>query len=726
MKDLASTLGLKLFAEVSQPLKRPHAGLFFGTGKVRDLREWVDALVAGRIPDEWVPGDEAWVPLGEEDLQRLRVDTAVFDAEDELEEAWWSDSDGEPEENSVDPSGFDRGGADQETPSGSPVVEVSVPGRGRVSLRGGPSDSDADDEERAEKAKETARRMRSDLPDHIWASMPSYDPDKDPPLLLVLDGDVKPSVLFNLEERLRIEVWDRTRLILEIFSAHAHVKEARLQVELAKLQYEVPLIREAVHRKRGGERPGFMGGGEYGVAEYENFIKRRMGAVRAELSKIQTERDVRRRVRKKGFYLVSLAGYTNAGKSTLLNALTGSDVLSQDILFATLGTTTRRLGGAPARGERTDHLPGVGRSDEASPEDWGDDEDEVQGDPLVASGNGGTREGGRPSQSQNAADGGTKATIGGTGRASAHFDVHQHENARAPRHLPSGEGDPLIAAAQVDGVPGEADHESPGAPREGALGLGGEFENPHGKPPQTPRGAPGQPADRTPPMNRYERPLLLTDTVGFIQSLPGWLLDAFHSTLEEIALSDLVLLTVDASDDMETLLGKVRVCQEELAFLDVECPILLVMNKADKVPETVVRQRIDFLVSAGHARRDRIITVSAQEGTGLAVLRNAIDSNLPALRPYTLQVPIPDVAAQADAHRVLDEAFHAGAVYGVETSANAEPIIAADAPDHAEAGQGLTDTSPGTGSTMTITGECDPIHRRSLARVVSQTDSEWA
>jgi GTPase len=80
--------------------------------------------------------------------------------------------------------------------------------------------------------------------------------------LVVVDGAIKPPALFNLEDETGAEVWDRIRLILEIFQQHARVKEARLQVELARLRYELPFVHEALHRQLTGEHPGFMGGGD--------------------------------------------------------------------------------------------------------------------------------------------------------------------------------------------------------------------------------------------------------------------------------------------------------------------------------------------------------------------------------------------------------------------------------------------------------------------------------
>ena len=162
--------------------------------------------------------------------------------------------------------------------------------------------------------------------------------------LIIVDGEIKPSQWFILEKKLNIEVYDRVRLILAIFEERADRKEARLQVKLAQLQYERPFVRELIHRARAGEHPGLMAGGEYQVDDYYEMIKKQMKKVKEQLDNIRDERELRRRHRhKSGFYLVSLAGYTNAGKSSLLNLLSGETVKVEGRLFSTLSTTTRKI-----------------------------------------------------------------------------------------------------------------------------------------------------------------------------------------------------------------------------------------------------------------------------------------------------------------------------------------------------------------------------------------------
>ena len=230
--------------------------------------------------------------------------------------------------------------------------------------------------------------------------------------LVIVNSALKPSQIFNLQQAFRegagdeaehIEVYDRTRLILEIFRERARSPEARLQVELATLQYEMPLVKEAISQAKRGERQaGMFGGGEYEVNQYHDMMKRRMVRIRRDLEKMRRERDLRRKHRRRGgFHLVSLAGYTNAGKSSLLKALSERDTLVENRYFSTLSTKTARA-------------------------------------------------------------------------------------------------------------------------------------------------------------TSEKREILVTDTVGFIEDLPPWMVEAFHSTLEEIALADVILLVVDATDPVEEMARRLR------------------------------------------------------------------------------------------------------------------------------------------------------------------------
>jgi len=167
--------------------------------------------------------------------------------------------------------------------------------------------------------------------------------------LLVVDDDLTPSQLRNLEEDCGVRVLDRTMLILDIFALHAKTAEGKLQVELAQLNYLLPrLTGKGTEMSRTGAAQGqglgTRGPGETKLETDRRHIRRRLGALRRELDDVRRVRQEQRRLRQKqGIKRVSLVGYTNAGKSTLLNYLTGAGVLVEDKLFATLDPTTRRL-----------------------------------------------------------------------------------------------------------------------------------------------------------------------------------------------------------------------------------------------------------------------------------------------------------------------------------------------------------------------------------------------
>jgi GTP-binding protein HflX len=176
---------------------------------------------------------------------------------------------------------------------------------------------------------------------------------------VVFDNRLGPYQTFNIGNKLPegVEVIDRFRLILEIFGQRARTKKAQLQVELAELRYELPRAEAKASLAKRDERPGFMGLGEYDESR-EQDIKKQISRIRDELEAIEdTEQHRREQRRESGFDLVALAGYTNAGKSTLLRQLAedvdvdeneglhpdlDATAESEDRLFTTLGTTTRR------------------------------------------------------------------------------------------------------------------------------------------------------------------------------------------------------------------------------------------------------------------------------------------------------------------------------------------------------------------------------------------------
>ena len=301
-------------------------------------------------------------------------------------------------------------------------------------------------------------------------------PDK-----VIFANRLTPSQAYNLWKELRVEIIDRWQLVLEIFEKRAHSKEAKLQVELASLQYEVPLVKEAIRRIKLGDRAGFKGMGEYQTRQYLKHVRYRMGKIREELERVRADREVKRKRREGlGFILIALAGYTNAGKSTLLNALAGEDIEAKNQMFTTLDTTTRRF----------------------------------------------------------------------------------------------------------------------------KLGR---------------------------------KRVLLTDTVGFIDNLPPFIVEAFHSTLEEIVKADVVLLVLDISEPWgevrRKLLASINVLRD-LKALDK--PIIIVMNKMDLTTAEDVEEKkklIEEIVEDVAPSVRAVVKISAKMGI-LEELKRALEEIIPTLPKY--------------------------------------------------------------------------------------------
>ncbi|GAB3281080.1 GTPase HflX [Parasphingorhabdus pacifica] len=169
---------------------------------------------------------------------------------------------------------------------------------------------------------------------------------------VICDGELSPGQLRQLEDKLKVKVIDRTALILDIFAQHASSKEGKAQVELAQLQYMLPRLRgwgDKMSRQAGGRAGGANGGvgtrgpGETKLETDRRRIHKRISKLRKEIGAMRTVRDTKRGQRYANEVAgVAIAGYTNAGKSSLLNALTNAGALVEDSLFATLDPTTRR------------------------------------------------------------------------------------------------------------------------------------------------------------------------------------------------------------------------------------------------------------------------------------------------------------------------------------------------------------------------------------------------
>jgi GTP-binding protein HflX len=168
--------------------------------------------------------------------------------------------------------------------------------------------------------------------------------------LLLFDEELSPRQQRNIEEALNVKTLDRTGLILDIFARHARTREGRLQVELAQLEYRLPrLTRLWTHLSRqtggtGGAGVGLRGPGETQLEVDRRRARERIARLKDELKQVHEQRELYRQKRRQaGTPVVALVGYTNAGKSTLLNALSDAGVLAADVLFATLDPTTRQV-----------------------------------------------------------------------------------------------------------------------------------------------------------------------------------------------------------------------------------------------------------------------------------------------------------------------------------------------------------------------------------------------
>ena len=281
--------------------------------------------------------------------------------------------------------------------------------------------------------------------------------------LIVADSELSPTQIRNMETETDIRVIDRTTLILDIFAQRARSKEGKLQVELAQLKYMLPrLTGKGIAMSRLGGGIGTRGPGETKLETDRRHIRRKMEYLKEELAELEKHREMLRNRRKKdGVITCAIVGYTNAGKSTLMNYLTNAGVLAQDKLFATLDPTSRAL------------------------------------------------------------------------------------------KLPSGVT------------------------------------------------------------------IMLIDTVGLVRRLPHHLVEAFHSTLEEAAHSDIIINLCDASsEESRTHLSVTEDLLESLGCGDT--PIITVLNKCDLLDDSLITQ--DF---------SSYVKISAKKGIGIEELLKAIDDNLP-------------------------------------------------------------------------------------------------
>jgi GTP-binding protein HflX len=340
---------------------------------------------------------------------------------------------------------------------------------------------------------------------------------------VICDGELTPGQLRSLEGAVKVKVIDRTALILDIFAQHARSKAGKAQVELAQLEYLLPrlrgwgesLARQAGGRVAGGGGIGARGPGETKLETDRRRIRARTARLRREIAELSRDRALQRRRRhRRQVPSVAIAGYTNAGKSSLLNALTGAGVLVDDSLFATLDPAVRRA------------------------------------------------------------------------------------------RTPSG------------------------------------------------------------------RWFTLTDTVGFVRHLPHQLVDAFRSTLEEVAQADLILHVVDGSDaDPQAQIRAVRAVLAEIGAGQV--PEIVVVNKADVADPLVIR--------ALRLAEPGCLAVSARTGAGLPGLLAAVEAALPG-HGQEVSVVVPyargDLVARAHRDGEVLALHHDGA--GIRLTARVPAALAAE------------------------------------------------
>ena len=339
--------------------------------------------------------------------------------------------------------------------------------------------------------------------------------------LIVADTELSPSQIKNMESATDVRVIDRTTLILDIFALRARSKEGKLQVELAQLKYMLPrLTGKGIEMSRLGGGIGTRGPGETKLETDRRHIRRRMETLKDELAEIEKHRQMLRKRREKdGVITCAIVGYTNAGKSTLMNTLTDAGVLAQDKLFATLDPTSRAL-----------RLPG--------------------------------------------------------------------------------------------GVS-----------------------------------------------------VMLIDTVGLVRRLPHHLVDAFRSTLEEAAQSDIIINLCDASSEEARI--HLQVTHDLLDSLGCgDRPVLTVLNKCDLLDDSLMAQ--DF---------NAYIQISAKTGAGIDALLQAIEDNLPVrMKRVKLLVPFSNAGIVSEIRSsgtLIDEEYTAG---GVAVEAVVDEILYAKLKDFEQKG----------------------------------------
>ena len=299
LAELAQSAGLEVVATLTQRMKHPHSGTYVGKGKMRELRrlcglpdaqasETEDDFIVNEIEDGYLKDDDAAYGSNESLIDSLEYVTAE-DPDDSWGEEW------------------------------------------------------TDEDERALDDEEAERRRRL-----LAVASKTTEPTVD---TVIFDTELTPRQNRNIEQFLdgKVQVCDRTMLILDIFSQRARTAEGQLQVEMAQLEYQLPrLSRMWTHLERqtggGGAGGQVKGMGEKQIEIDKRLLRDRIQFLKKKVDKVKTHRSLYRERRKETpVPVISLVGYTNAGKSSLLNVLTAAEVYAENQLFATLDPTTRRF-----------------------------------------------------------------------------------------------------------------------------------------------------------------------------------------------------------------------------------------------------------------------------------------------------------------------------------------------------------------------------------------------
>ena len=298
LAELAQSAGLEVVATLTQRMKHPHSGTYVGKGKMRELRRLCglpdaqasdeDDFIVNEIEDGYLKDDDAAYGSNESLIDSLEYVTAE-DPDDSWGEEW------------------------------------------------------TDEDERALDDEEAERRKRL-----LAMANKSTEPTVD---TVIFDTELTPRQNRNIEQFLdgKVQVCDRTMLILDIFSQRARTAEGQLQVEMAQLEYQLPrLSRMWTHLERqtggGGAGGQVKGMGEKQIEIDKRLLRDRIQFLKKKVDKVKTHRSLYRERRKETpVPVISLVGYTNAGKSSLLNVLTAAEVYAENQLFATLDPTTRRF-----------------------------------------------------------------------------------------------------------------------------------------------------------------------------------------------------------------------------------------------------------------------------------------------------------------------------------------------------------------------------------------------